>query len=208
VADAVRSSGTGRGGHHDDPPREGAPGRRSPLSRDVVVREATTDDAERLGAFLLAAWQDAGADSPGFAGATPDIMAELAEPSVIRARIGPGGRRMFLAEPPEPDGPLLGFAATRPTDPLSVELAGILVASAAAGRGLGSRLVAASVAGAVGDGFAIMTVRTERTNEHAIDFYRGRGFEVVGDGVEPVGSVEVEVVELAMELGEVVTEGS
>jgi ribosomal protein S18 acetylase RimI-like enzyme len=171
---------------------------------DVVVREATIDDAERLGAFLLAAWQDAGPESPGFAGARPEIMADLAEPAVIRARIGPGGRRMFLAEPAqpaEPGAPLLGFAATRPEDPMTVELAGIVVATRAAGRGLGSRLVALAIERAIDDGFAIMTVRTERINGHAIDFYRGRGFDVVGETVEPVGAMEVEVVELAIELG-------
>ncbi len=161
------------------------------------VREATTDDAQALAAFLLAAWREAGPDSPGFAGATPEIMAEIATSEAIRARIGPGGRRMFLAE--EPTG-VIGFAATRPLDAANVELAGIVVARAATGRGVGSNLVRAARAAAASEGFDRMLVRTERTNSTAIAFYRAQGFEQVGQTEEQVGTITVPVVELASPL--------
>jgi len=162
------------------------------------VREATIDDAQVMAAFLLAAWREAGPDSPGFAGATPEVMAEIATPEAVRARIGPGGRRMFLAEE---TGGVIGFAATRPMDAVSVELSGIVVLRAATGRGVGTNLVGIAREAAASDGFRRMLVRTERTNHAAIEFYRARGFELRGETSEQVGPTTVPVAELVAPLG-------
>jgi ribosomal protein S18 acetylase RimI-like enzyme len=162
-----------------------------------AVREATPVDADTLAAFLMAAWREAGPDSPGFAGATPELMAEIATPAVLRARIGPGGRRMFIAV----DGAaIVGFAATRPLHGGVAELAGIIVARSASGRGLGTELVRAATEAARADGHARMIVRTERTNAAAIAFYRARGFAPTGETVESVGALEIPVLELAATL--------
>jgi ribosomal protein S18 acetylase RimI-like enzyme len=161
------------------------------------VREATPTDADALAVFLMEAWREAGPDSPGFAGSTAEVMAEIATPAALRARIGTRGRRMFIAT----DGvAVVGFAATRSLDADTDELAGIIVARPAAGRGIGTELVGAATEAAVADGHARMVVRTERTNAAAIAFYRARGFSPVGDAVETVGSLEVPVLELAATL--------
>jgi len=167
--------------------------------RDVEVREAEPSDAEAVATFLLAAWREAGPESLGFTGATPELMAEIATTEAIGARIRRDGRRLFLARSREG---VMGFAATRPLDGRSVELAGIIVGRAAAGQGVGTRLVEQALAAASRDGFARMVVRTERTNDRAIAFYRTRGFEPAADCIERVGELQVPVLELARDVHE------
>ncbi|MGD0018287.1 MAG: GNAT family N-acetyltransferase [Candidatus Limnocylindrales bacterium] len=164
---------------------------------DLEVREAAPSDAEAVATFMLAAWHEAGPDSPGFTGATPELMAEIATPEAIRARIRHEGRRVFLARSREGT---VGFAGTRPLDARIVELAGIIVGRAAAGQGICTRLVEQALAAASRDGFARMVVRTERTNDPAIVFYRARGFEPAADCIERVGDLEVPVLELARQV--------
>jgi ribosomal protein S18 acetylase RimI-like enzyme len=164
---------------------------------DVEVREAEPSDAEAVATFLQAAWREAGPESLGFTGATPELMAEIATPEAIGARIRRDGRRLFLARSRQG---VMGFAATRPLDGRIVELAGIVVGRSAAGQGVGTRLVEEALAAASRDGFARMVVRTERTNDPAIAFYRSRGFEPVADCIERVGELEVPVLELAREI--------
>ncbi len=164
---------------------------------DTEVREAEPSDAEAVATFLLGAWREAGPESLGFTGATPELMAEIATAEAIGARIRRDGRRLFLAHSREG---VMGFAATRPLEARIAELAGVIVGRAAAGRGIGTRLVEEALAAASRDGFARMVVRTERTNDPAIAFYRSRGFEPVADCTERVGELEVPVLELAREV--------
>jgi ribosomal protein S18 acetylase RimI-like enzyme len=169
----------------------------APTSATLEIREAIPDDAEAIASFLAAAWLEAGPDGPGFTGPTPAVIAEIATPEAMRARIGKDGRRIFLASS---GAGVVGFAATRLIDAATVELAGIIVRRAAAGRGTGTGLVELALDAARRDGLDLMVVRTERTNDRAIRFYRARGFEPAAQSVEAVGDVEVPVVELSVRL--------
>jgi hypothetical protein len=53
-----------------------------------VVTEATTADVPAVSTFFWDAWRQAGPDSPGFAGATEDVIAEITTPELIRSRLG------------------------------------------------------------------------------------------------------------------------
>ena len=99
-----------------------------------AVREAEPADARAIGAFLHAIWDEAGPDAPGFAGATTELIDELAAPAAVRARLGGPMRRMVIAVRP---ADVVGFAATRRLTADEVELAGIVVRRAFAGRGIG-----------------------------------------------------------------------
>jgi ribosomal protein S18 acetylase RimI-like enzyme len=153
-----------------------------------------TADAAAIGRFLREAWRESGPEAPGFAGATDEMIEELAQPEAVRVRIENEGRRMFVARTEER---VIGFAATRPAAVAEVELAGIVVLRSFAGRGLGRRLVAASVHAAAIDGFDRMVVRTETSNAAAIGFYQALGFDPGRVLSEDVDGHAVEVVELA-----------
>jgi ribosomal protein S18 acetylase RimI-like enzyme len=161
------------------------------------VAEATDGDVDAFAAFFCEAWRQAGPDAPGFTGATDDVIAELTAPAAVRERIGGPERRMFLAW--EGDR-VVGFSATRHIDDATVELAGIIVLEAMAGRGVGSHLVTATVASAREASYRTMIVRTELTNDRAIGFYEHCGFTVARSAIEHLDDGEVEVCELAMEL--------
>lgn len=163
----------------------------------VVVREAVEADARYIGAFIRSAWKEAGPDGPGFAGATDSTIAAIGNARAIRDRIRSAGRRLFIADC---RARVVGFAATRVIDSVTVELAGIIVGRGAAGMGIGTRLVGLSADMARADGMSRMFVRTETTNERAIAFYRHVGFEPVRTRIEPVEATEVEVIELWMSL--------
>lgn len=159
--------------------------------------EATPSDIPAIGDFFWAMWHEAGPEAPGFSGATEDVIAEIAHPDAIAVRIGGPDRRMFLAYQ---DEVVVGFAATRAEDAVTVELAGIVVLQSMIGRGIGSPLVAISVASAREQGFERMTVSTEVDNQRAIDFYRGRGFTPIGESITVVEDTEVSVVDLELGL--------
>jgi ribosomal protein S18 acetylase RimI-like enzyme len=163
----------------------------------IRVSEATNADVEFFAAFFREAWRQAGPDAPGFAGATDDVIAELTTPAAVRARIGGPERRMYLAWE---GGRVVGFAATKRVDAATAELAGIIVLEAVAGRGVGSQLVAAAVGSARSEGYRVMIVRTEVTNERAKGFYERRGFAVTDTATELVEGSAVEVWELSMHL--------
>lgn len=169
------------------------------MSLDVglQIREATIDDAVAVGAFIREVWEEAGADSPVFAGATPALIDQAADPGAIRARLTAPGRRIFIARDGER---VVGFAETRAVDGATTELAGIVVSRSVSRRGVGTRLVEHAIVSACCDGYASMIVRTKRTNEAAIGFYRRCGFAVIGEELERVGSLDVRAVRLARPL--------
>jgi ribosomal protein S18 acetylase RimI-like enzyme len=163
----------------------------------VTVSEATDADVDAFARFFRRAWQEAGPDAPGFTGATDEVIDELTAPEAVRARIGGPERRMFLARA---GGEVVGFAATRRIDERAVELAGIIVLDAAAGRGVGTGLVGGAVAATAAEGYEVMVVRTETTNDRARTFYEARGFVATGTTTESVEGSEVAVVELRRDL--------
>lgn len=167
--------------------------------RSWEVRDAVPADAAAIGEFFRAIWRDAGPDAPGFAGATAEVIEEIAAPEAVRARLGGPTRHMVIAV--ERDD-VIGFAATRADDvhAVEVELAGIVVRAAWAGRGVGRAMVREALDGCRRRGAGSAVVRTEVDNEAAIAFYRSLGFERRGETVEQVGDVEVPVVELVLAL--------
>ena len=55
-------------------------------SEHLEIGEATPADAAGFGAFLRAAWAEYGPDAPGFAGASDEVIDELATPAAIGER--------------------------------------------------------------------------------------------------------------------------
>ncbi|HEX9978294.1 MAG TPA: GNAT family N-acetyltransferase [Acidimicrobiia bacterium] len=165
---------------------------------DPAIAEATADDVDDLRAFFWEAWAQAGPDAPGWAGADDEVMGELTAPDAILERLGGPDRRMFLARR---EGRVAGFAATRRIDPATVELAGVIVLQSLIGRGVGGGLVDAAIAGAVGDGYRQMVVRTEADNDRARAFYRRHGFVEGAGPVDSVEGVEAVLVELRRDVG-------
>lgn len=167
------------------------------MASTYVVSEATEDDAAAYASFLRSAWEQAGPDSPGFAGATEAAIGELTAPATFRSNIGGPDRRMFVARAGDE---IVGFSANRRIDPDTVELAGIVVLADHGGRGVGTALVEAAVEQARSEGYGSMVVKTETSNHRARSFYEKLGFEVDGTESEPVDSTTVEVWRLSRRL--------
>jgi ribosomal protein S18 acetylase RimI-like enzyme len=166
-------------------------------SEGLVVTEATPDDVDAVAGFFWAAWEEAGPDAPGWAGASEGVLRELTLPAAILARIGGPERRMFLAQR---EGRVLGFAATRRIDAGSVELAGIVVLAGAVGSGIGGRLMQAALASAATEGYERMIVKTEADNERALGFYESHGFRRAAAMTEDVEGVPIDLIELGLDL--------
>lgn len=162
-----------------------------------VVSEAADEDAAAFASFLRRAWEQAGPDSPGFAGATDASIAELTAPATFCSNIGGPDRRMFVART---GTEIVGFSANRRIEAGTVELAGIVVLADHAGRGIGTALVEAAVEQARREGYASMLVKTETSNHRARAFYEKLGFDVDGVEKEPVDSTMVEVWRLSRRL--------
>ena len=60
----------------------------APTGPGIVTREAGARDADAISDFLWVLWNEAGTDAPGLAGATEQVIAEIAEPEAIRNRLG------------------------------------------------------------------------------------------------------------------------
>lgn len=163
----------------------------------VVVCEATERDVAAFATFFREAWQEAGPDAPGFAGATEEVIRELTTREAILERIGGPDRRMFLARQ---GGRVVGFSATKRIDDVTAELAGVVVLQSIVGRGIGTPLVERAVQVAADDGCVRMVVRTETTNDRALRFYQARGFTLTGSMTELVEDEPVEVWELVHDL--------
>lgn len=166
-------------------------------STPASISEASAADADAFARFLNDVWEQAGTDAPGFAGVTDDIMTELTARDAMLKRFEDPNRAVFLAR--EGDR-MIGFAATRVMGEDAVELAGIIVAPSAEGRGVGAALVEAARRRAVTKGHSTMIVRTETSNERALAFYRHLGFTPVRTTVEDVDGQAVDVWELEARL--------
>ncbi len=163
----------------------------------VVVTEAAERDVAAFATFFWEAWQEAGPDAPGFAGATEEVIRELTTREAILERIGGPDRRMFLARH---GGSVVGFSATKRIDDVTLELAGVIVLQSIVGRGIGTPLVEQAVRAATDEGYVSMVVRTETTNDRAFRFYQARGFTLTGSMTELVEDEPVEVSELVRDL--------
>ena len=108
-----------------------------------------------------------------------------------------GGVSVYIAVE---EDTVVGFYSLSEMGGGAVELSDIVVLESMTGRGIGSGLLRAAREGAKAEGHSRMVVRTEAFNERAIEFYRGRGFEVRGSRLEEVRGKQVELVELELEL--------
>jgi ribosomal protein S18 acetylase RimI-like enzyme len=167
------------------------------VSTQVDIGEAGASDVAAIALFLWELWRESGPDSPGLTGATEEVIAEIAAPDAIRARIGGPERRMFLARA---EGAVVGFAATRVIDAGHIELAGIMVLQRMIGQHIGTPLVEAAIKSARDQGHKLMTVSTEIDNERAVGFYQARGFAASSESTEDVEGTAVAVVELEFQL--------
>jgi len=163
----------------------------------MVVRLAERSDAAAFAHFLREAWQESGPDAPGFAGATDEVIDQITHLEAVEERIEADGRTMHLALE---DGAVIGFAATRRIDEGAIELAGIIIRRAHAGRGVGTSLITASIEAASDQGFTTMIVRTEADNDLARAFYGKLGFGNPVPAEEFVDGEAIEVVEMARPL--------
>lgn len=159
----------------------------------IRVAEATADDVDAVARFFWNAWEEAGPEAPGWAGATEEVLKDLTQPANLLKRLGRPDRRMFVAWEGER---VVAFAANRRIDEEEVELVGLVVLESMHGQGIGSRLMEAAVAAAREDGHRTMRVRTEAANEKALRFYEHRGFEAVETLTETIGDVTVEGVKM------------
>lgn len=163
----------------------------------IRVDEATAADVAAVAQFLWNAWAEAGPDAPGWVGADEDVVAQIAAPDALRARLGGPQRRMYLAWAGDH---VVGFAATRMVDDETVELAGIVVLQSMVGSGVGTPLVEAAATSAADHSYGRMITKTEATNERALAFYERRGFTRTRALVEEVEGTVVELVELERRL--------
>lgn len=162
-----------------------------------LIREASDSDVAAIADFLHEAWRQAGPDAPGFAGATEEVIAEIAAPETVAARIGGPVRHMFIAWQ---DDRVVGFAATRRLTAELIELAGVVVLQALIGSGIGTALLDAAVKSARSRDFRRMTVSTETDNERAMRFYERCGFTIVGKSATDAAGAEIEVWNLEVDL--------
>jgi len=164
----------------------------------VEVTEAGVADAEAISEFFWEAWREAGPGAPGWAGADPEVVAAIAAPEAIAARVGGPEHRMFLAW----DGDrVVGFAATRRIDAETIELAGVIVLASMVGHRIGTPLLDAAVRAATRLGYSRMVVSTETDNDRALGFYEARSFVRTGSERRSVEGTDVEVALLERTLG-------
>lgn len=159
--------------------------------------EATDMDIDVISAFLWEAWRQSGPNSPGFSGATDEVIAEIARPELIHARIGGPKNRMFIAKQ---QGRVVGFSSTRTETSSTIELSGVVVLNEMIGTGIGTKLLELAATTSARNGFSRMIVSTETTNDRAIGFYERHGFTKIGETTTDVEGTAVEVVNLTRDL--------
>lgn len=164
---------------------------------NLKLSEATEMDIGGISDFLWEAWRQSGPDSPGFAGATDEVIADIARPEMIQARIGGPKHRMFLAKQGDR---VVGFSSTRTETSTSIELSGVVVLKEMIGTGIGTKLLDLAATTSAEHGFSKMIVSTETTNDRAIGFYESHGFTRIGTTTTDVEGTPVEVVNLTRDL--------
>jgi len=154
----------------------------------LVIRPARPNDVSKLSAFFIEAWKEAGPGALGFTGATDEAIREIASEEFLKKRLATPTIQMMVAEEGRR---IIGFSSVRRVEAGEAELSGIVVLESATGRGVGSRLLRKALDAARKRGFNSVRVKTEVTNERAINFYRKAGFTETGKAVERVGGARV-----------------
>jgi len=165
----------------------------------MEVRLATPGDIDAFRAFLLEAWRQAGPGALGWTGASDETISQIVSREYLSSVFGRPGTKVFIAMSGEG---VVGFASNSKVDDEVIELSGIVVLESMTGRGVGTKLLEASVRAALSDGFNRILVKTEAFNDRAISFYKSKGFETVAQRTVEVEGVNVQVVELVLRLDE------
>lgn len=154
---------------------------------EVLVREATPDDAEPIAAVHIASWREA------YAGVLPDAfldgldVAERADEWREILTDTPRGMSIWVAED---EGRVVGFASLGPSrdedaERTTLEIYTIYLEPSAWGHGIARELMR-TVLAEVPEG-APVTLWSLDSNARANHFYRRNGF--VRDGVEKVEQI-------------------
>ena len=64
----------------------------------MSVRRTAPDDLYKLSAFILEAWREAGPGALGFAGATDEVIQELASTQTLKTMLANPALKIFVAE--------------------------------------------------------------------------------------------------------------
>lgn len=141
---------------------------------DVVIRQATAEDAEQAAGVLNAV----------IAEGSLTLFDTPFSPAAERAFIAALGPRsaLFVAEI---DGAIVGVQsidvfASLAASTAHVATMGTWIRTEARGQGIGARLAAHSLAFALTHGYTKVVIQVLATNTRALRFYRGLGFTDIG----------------------------
>ena len=163
---------------------------------EVIIRTATEADADALAAMGRQTFVDTFVAADGFAIPYPDDdLREYLEDSFstdsFRAKLNEPGAAWWVAER---DGELLAFANTGPNTlphpeagPGNAELRRLYVTKAAQGLGLGTKLLALSLAWMEANTDGPLWIGVWSGNLKAQKLYAAYGFEKAGEYEYPVG---------------------
>ncbi|MGD0477650.1 MAG: GNAT family N-acetyltransferase [Nitrososphaerales archaeon] len=163
----------------------------------MPVRKVAADDLHKLSVFILEAWREAGPGALGFAGATDEVILELASEQTLKAMLVNPVLQIFVAEDA---GEIVGFSSLKRVDSGTVELSGIVVLQNLVGRGLGTELLELARESATKEGYLKMVVKTEVINDRAVAFYKKLGFFEAAKITEDVEGTEVRLMILERSL--------
>lgn len=162
---------------------------------DAVIRPARLDDAAALGALGRRTFIDTFVDGFGIPYPKADLDAFLDasfDPESMRTKLAEPGCAWWVAER---DGDLLAFANAGPIGlphpdarPSHMELRRLYVARTAQGLGLGTQLLALSLAWMEANTDGPLWIGVWSGNRKAQKLYAAHGFEKVGEYQYPVGA--------------------
>jgi len=162
---------------------------------DAVIRLARLDDAAALGALGRRTFIDTFVDGFGIPYPKADLDAFLDasfDPEPMRSKLAEPGCAWWVAER---DGDLLAFANAGPNGlphpdarPSHMELRRLYVARTAQGLGLGTKLLALSLAWMEANTNGPLWIGVWSGNHKAQKLYAAHGFEKVGEYQYPVGA--------------------
>ncbi|MFB6221463.1 MAG: GNAT family N-acetyltransferase [Halolamina sp.] len=136
---------------------------------DVRIRTAAPDDAEAL----AAAYRDAYRESREFGF---PMKAEEATAGEVEVWIR--DHRVFVAEA---EGTIVGGVRLEAAGDDTLQLSRLAVREGWKGMGIGSRLLKHAERAAREDGYGSMRLTTPENHPYLVEFYRSRGYAVVGD---------------------------
>ena len=162
---------------------------------DAVIRLARLDDAAALGALGRRTFIDTFVTGFGIPYPKADLDAFLDasfDPEPMRSKLAAPGCAWWVAER---DGELLAFANAGPNGlphpdarPSHMELRRLYVARTAQGLGLGTKLLALSLAWMEANTDGPLWIGVWSGNHKAQKLYAAHGFEKVGEYQYPVGA--------------------